>query len=704
MSKPWSKKEAEIAYKAIAEHKLYKEVSIALEEEGFDRSAEAVRKFYKRNDVNNEEEYEVVEPEINNKANDDQYIAIEAIREMRDSLVKITSEKFVKVGRPVEANIKILSLSDLHIPFENPKIINKMLKNHGDADILVLNGDIFEIYALSKWPKKKNVLLRHEYEIAIEWMKLFTSIFPKIVLVSGNHESRVQSYFTANVDPAASFLVNKDILDRLAKGYSFNDEEGTFEKMYNWDDIVSYDGGLLKYYAIIGKTIFIHPNDFSGVPMRTVLTHCDDLMQCEKFQCMVMGHCFDEDTELLTNNGWRSIDTIQDSDEPLTLNTEINELEFNKCEGIFKYLNHKEIIAFKNNTGLEVLVTPEHGMLYNTGRNIDISHDWKKANAEEIENYSRFSIPASGLLLNEKEVKITDEMLKLLAWIVTEGNIQYTSANNPVIRISQSDDGSGFLYEIKHLLDSLQIEYSLSKRYEANTISHNQHRNYDAYRFYIGVEGSVILSEFLNLSNKTFNHKFIMSLSLRQRKILIEEMCKGDGSKCGTDHYCHYYTSNKDLLDQFQILCTLSGIRNKANIKRKDGTWVVSMTETTMHTITSSERREYNGKTWCLTVLNGTLVARRKGIVFLTQNTHKIGSYIWKNKLVLEQGCCCVPMDYEKNGRARKQSMQTYGAAVVYMDEEGNVDFDKTRNIYYGTGSPIKVSDAMKHLKDKTNG
>jgi len=374
MSIPWSKKEAAIAHKAIAEHKLYKEISIVLEEAGFDRSAEAVRKFYKRNATSKDAEYEAVEPEINDEATDDQYIAIEAIREMRDQLVKITSNKFVKVGRPVEANVKILSLSDLHIPFENPEIIKKMLKDHSDADILVLNGDMFEIYALSKWPKKKNVLLRHEYEIAIEWMKLFTSIFPKIVLVSGNHESRVQSYFTANVDPTASFLVNKDILDRIAKGYSFNDEEGTFEKMYDWDDIVSYEGGLLKYYAIIGNAVFIHPNDFSGVPMRTVLAHCDDLMQCEKFQCMVMGH------------------------------------------------------------------------------------------------------------------------------------------------------------------------------------------------------------------------------------------------------------------------------------------------------------------------------------------THKMGSYIWKNKLVLEQGCCCVPMDYEKNGRARKQSMQTYGAAVVYMDEEGNVDFDKTRNIYYGTGSPIKVSDAMKHLKDLING
>jgi len=113
------------------------------------------------------------------------------------------------------------------------------------------------------------------------------------------------------------------------------------------------------------------------------------------------------------------------------------------------------------------------------------------------------------------------------------------------------------------------------------------------------------------------------------------------------------------------------------------------MTKTAIHTVISSERREYNGRTWCLTVPNGTLVARRRGVVFITQNTHKLGKLIWKNKLLIEQGCCCAPMEYESDAKLRF-GQQTFGYAVVYMNEEGKVDFKKTQPIYYGTGAIVK--------------
>lgn len=341
--------------------KSYKDVFADLADKCFEK---AMKETLEK--INIEEPIAFNEPVVDENIEDKYYTAIEKIRDVRDKLVKVTSQKFVKLGKPLNANKKVLSLSDLHIPFENPDVIMNAIKEHSDADVLVLNGDIFEVYALSKWPKKKVILLKHEYRIAVEWMKLFTSIFPKIILVSGNHENRIASYFNANIDSQANFLVSKDILSRLANGYDFNEEEGTFEKVHDWNN-VHYDGGLMKYYTIIGKTIFIHPNDFSSVHMRTSVNHADDLMQTEDFECMVMGH------------------------------------------------------------------------------------------------------------------------------------------------------------------------------------------------------------------------------------------------------------------------------------------------------------------------------------------THKMGTYIWKNKLIIEQGCCCVPMDYEKSGRARK-SPQAYGAAVVYMDNKGHVDFNKTQPLYYGTGSPIKIGDAMRHL------
>ena len=70
---------------------------------------------------------------------------------------------------------------------------------------------------------------------------------------------------------------------------------------------------------------------------------------------------------------------------------------------------------------------------------------------------------------------------------------------------------------------------------------------------------------------------------------------------------------------------------------------------------------------------------------------------IHRNKLIIEQGCCCVPMDYEVSGKS-KLTQQSFGYAVIYMDKNGNVDFNTSDTTYYGTGSPIKTEDALRFL------
>lgn len=685
-SKAWSRYEKDIAISLLEDNLMYRDISKALRAKGFDRSAEAVRKFVKR--IKNNVEY--VAPDKSDHYVDvdmelEHSSALMMLEDKREDMFNIVNERYHKIGNPSGKLHKIVTISDLHIPWVNDNVVADMVSEHNDAEILVINGDFLDQFSVSKWPKSKNVLLRHEYEIGIEYIKQFSKIFKKVVLTRGNHDNRLHSYFSSNLDPGVSFMVHPDPLERLANGYGFNGY-GELVKIHNFNN-VHYAGGLSAWYAKIGNCLFVHPSKYSKIPMRTAQFAAEFFWEKEDFDAIICAHCFDEDTEILTHDGWKTIDTIQDWHKPATLNTNTGKIEFNICEGIHKYDNHKELIVFKNNTGLEIAVTPEHGMLYRTEHGIVDNTKWKKKNANEIENYDRFSVPSSGEYYTEQDALINDDILKILAWILTEGSID-KSRKNPSIRICQSDDGSGFVDEIENLLLKTKIKYTKSKRYNANSTEHGQYRNYDAYKFYIGTEHSKILLPYLNIENKTLKHDVMMSLSLRQRKMFIEEMCKGDGSKCGTDHYCHYYTNNKDLLDQFQTICVLSGIRAKANIKREDGTWVVSMTKTNTHTVLQTKRINYTGKTWCLTVPNGTLIARRNGIPFITQNTHKMGKVIWKNKLLIEQGCACIPMDYEADAKMM-YSQQHFGYAVVYMNRSGEVDFNRTRPIYYGTGTLV---------------
>lgn len=290
MSNFWSEEETEIALKLMQEDRIAREISDELKKRGFNRSRSAVRHHLEK--FQNEAEEENFEDNSSEESvgiNKDYFQeTLEKIRALRDKLVKITSDKFVRVGRPVNPNVKILTLSDFHIPFENPDIIKHALENHLDADILVLNGDILDHYMVSKWPQKKAILLKWEYQLAIEWLKLFSNTFKKVIITLGNHEYRLQSYFHSNIDPAIHFLTSPDILKRLSDGYDFN-EEGILVKTHNFDNI-HYEHGMLNWYTTIGKCIFAHPRAFSSVPMKTIVNAANSFLDRENYQCLVLGH------------------------------------------------------------------------------------------------------------------------------------------------------------------------------------------------------------------------------------------------------------------------------------------------------------------------------------------------------------------------------------------------------------------------------
>ena len=278
----WSDREKEIATELAEQNLLYKVIVKALKREGFERSTEAVRCFLKRNKKS------IPLPEekpVENKFK----VAINKIKNIKNKALKSNEQKFNHVGRPkLKTDTKILCLSDFHIPFENPDTIMHAIENHGDADILVINGDILDQYSVSKWPKSKEILLQWEYSEAIEWFKLLAPMFKEIHITSGNHDNRLKSYFSDNIDKSVSFLVCDDLLSKLADGYDF-DNKGNLVKTYDFNN-VHYNPGLLSWYTQIGKCLFVHPNSYSKVPMKTVTNVCEGMLDREEFQAIVIGH------------------------------------------------------------------------------------------------------------------------------------------------------------------------------------------------------------------------------------------------------------------------------------------------------------------------------------------------------------------------------------------------------------------------------
>jgi predicted phosphodiesterase len=207
--------------------------------------------------------------------------------------VKSAKEKvyLTKKASAAEAAIKILSLSDIHFPFQNQELIDEIIDIHKDADILVLNGDLLDGYAASSFAKDKNIPMHLEYTMALEFVRKVASIFPQVYIVRGNHEHRLEKYFANKIDPTMQMFACKDTLYYLAKGYIL-DEDGTHIGTVELPNVV-YNPQGNPWILQLNKTVFLHPSTYLSAPLGTVVKACDYLqnfLEWDSYDCVVMGH------------------------------------------------------------------------------------------------------------------------------------------------------------------------------------------------------------------------------------------------------------------------------------------------------------------------------------------------------------------------------------------------------------------------------
>lgn len=97
----------------------------------------------------------------------------------------------------------VLVLSDIHLPYHDENALEIALKDGMDRGCkgVLLNGDILDFYALSRWEKDPQQRdLRNEVLVGRAFLQLVRECFPKarIVWKMGNHEERHESWMYAH--------------------------------------------------------------------------------------------------------------------------------------------------------------------------------------------------------------------------------------------------------------------------------------------------------------------------------------------------------------------------------------------------------------------------------------------------------------------------------------------------------------------------
>lgn len=168
---------------------------------------------------------------------------------------------------------RILSVSDLHIPYQQP--LSVFMDYADKVDILQLNGDIVDCQAISKFPKAYRKSPMDEILEARQYLiDLISMLHPKKVIVNyGNHDLRFQNYLSKSLDNDLLELMPRTSLELIfVDGFTHYNKELHTKVHYDPLKEVFHDIEIRyvdSWYTQIGKTIFCHPSSFSSGIMRT---------------------------------------------------------------------------------------------------------------------------------------------------------------------------------------------------------------------------------------------------------------------------------------------------------------------------------------------------------------------------------------------------------------------------------------------------
>lgn len=311
--------------------------------------------------------------------------------------------------------------------------------------------------------------------------------------------------------------------------------------------------------------------------------------------------CLSEDTEVLTNSGWKFYTDLTTSDKILSFVD-------GKCK--WDFINEvyvKEVdedLVHISNNHIDMLVTKGHRVLHKHRayhKKGFGAYEYKPA--DELKG--RVSIPISASYTQTRST-LSDDEIQLLGWVLTDGSCK---------------DGKGIVYQSKpfepitRLLERMNIDYRIFTRQRTTT-----------HICGTKLKGRPLPDNTISF-NCTLPDKYpfpdeCFKFDDSQFEVFLKSLIEGDGS-------CYAHTNSawilygvKDFLDNIQILCSMHNYRS--NITRDTrGHYRLNISkavDTQFEVSTVKKYVPFSGKVWCLSVPETNFLVRRNGKPFFTGN------------------------------------------------------------------------------------
>ena len=325
--------------------------------------------------------------------------------------------------------------------------------------------------------------------------------------------------------------------------------------------------------------------------------------------------CYDEQTQVLTDEGWKYFYEVEPWNKVYTLNDE-GEVVLYPIQMLLKKEYNGPMYNF-HSTQVDLSVTPDHNMwIFDAMKRNPNTKIWKFLKAEEMTtsaykfdkrgnkqrviSHNNITIPSytQSNGITYPEIKFNNELLyELLGWWITDGG-----KDNYTIELYQTKENGR--KRIEYLLNELKINYSVYKnRYR---LACPQLAHFIINNFYKKLKDKKSYSAFIP--------NFIKNSATNEIEAFLKGVLGGDGTDYKDGRQVIYSSSEQFAKDLIELYFKIGKTANyypcpdmkkySNNFQQTTTCYCISVCRTEIHWFDKNEKNfsisNYNGTVYCL--------------------------------------------------------------------------------------------------------
>lgn len=434
--------------------------------------------------------------------------------------------------------------------------------------------------------------------------------------------------------PKAEPLTKQQVIDFIKKtGYVSNNYRGIkdeYSKFFGHLTKLDTNGNVLaRYYpetqgtSVTGYKCRNHPKDFRYGKLGLTGQSCDLSGQIKfqsggKYVLIVGGECYSDDTEILTDKGWKYFNKLNTDDKVMQV-----------CNGIGDFVTpisyirkeYKGLMTHYSGRYNDLMVTPNHKMVSVNSKNEEYFHL-----AKDIPSVAHKYRKA--IIHNGNGISLTDDQIRFIIAVAADCKVDTRKSGKRVAHFSFIKERK--ITRLKEILESLHLEY---------TEYNKENRNWKCGRKYHTF--NVVLPYWVEFKGLPLN--WVTDMSAHQKTLFLDEIIYWDGNFVKNRNAFEFSSKLKHEADMVVTMAVTSGRHATVRLRKNDlGEWYAVRVSNDKNTSSYQNIKfnnvEYDGFVYCVEVPSGQLLVRRNNKIVVCGNCDKVAAFQMLRDNQLERG------------------------------------------------------------------